>query len=220
MSRSPAAETPLDNPTAWESRYRDNRTRWDLGQPSPLLVARWQRAIAADPAPFPTRGRAIVPGCGRGHDALFLAECGYDTVGVDFAPSALAAARDRAASLPERHTARQPLAVEFWERDIFDLATTSRHQFDLWFEHTCLCALHPDRWPDYAALARSCLKPGGHLLGAFFTHGRPGGPPFGCTAADLQRIFEPHFHILALEPAAESTERRQNEEHWGHFQAR
>lgn len=48
---------------------------------------------------LPTSGRALVPGAGQGRDAVYLAECGLDTLAVDLSPvglqraEALAAAR-------------------------------------------------------------------------------------------------------------------------------
>jgi hypothetical protein len=53
----------------------------------------------------PPRGRVAVPGCGRGHDARFLASHGYETVGFDFAAPAV----DEARRLAQRDGTDVPL---------------------------------------------------------------------------------------------------------------
>src|SRR5438552_1618772 len=81
---------PQDNPARtgfWESRYIVGNTGWDIGQPAPPFVD----LLSGTDAPAP--GSMIVPGCGRGHDAIFFAKHGFTVVGVDFAASAIADAR-------------------------------------------------------------------------------------------------------------------------------
>ena len=41
--------------------------------------------------------------------------------------------------------------------------------FDVLFEHTCLCAIPPERRADYARAAATALRDGGLLLAVFFT---------------------------------------------------
>src|SRR4051794_38519244 len=70
----------------WDAQYQRGVTGWDIGGPAPAFVD----LLAAPDAPPP--GRLIVPGCGRGHDALLFARAGFDVLGVDFAPLAVAEA--------------------------------------------------------------------------------------------------------------------------------
>src|SRR5437667_5367262 len=79
------------SPDFWETRWRQGETGWDLGAASPPFDA----LLNAPDAPPP--GRVAVIGCGRGHDALLFARRGFEAVGFDFAPSAVAAARALAA---------------------------------------------------------------------------------------------------------------------------
>ena len=66
-------------------------------------------------------------------------------------------------------------------------------------------------------LAKSILKPQGQLIGLFFTHNRPGGPPFGMTPDEIRHYFQTDFQILSLIPATNSVPERQGEEHLGQF---
>ncbi len=191
----------IANPSYWEDRYQQGTTRWDLGQPAPPFVS-W---LQAQPAPL--AGRAIALGCGRGYEALLFAAHGLQVVGVDFAPSAIATAKALAK--------KQALSAQFLQRDIFDLLPEFTSSFDYVIEHTCFCAIDLAQRPAYVQLVRQLLRPGGEVLALFFTHNRPGGPPFGSTVQEIQQLFTPDFQILELEPVENSVPDRQGEEHWG-----
>ncbi|MEB3225067.1 MAG: methyltransferase domain-containing protein [Synechococcus sp.] len=156
------------------------------------------------------KGNGGVLGCGQGHDAIFLARQGLTVTGVDFAPSAITAAR----TLAQHHG----VTLTLLEENIFDLTKSHKSHFDALFEHTCFCAIAPEQRPDYVTLAAEILKPGGRLYGVFYTHNREGGPPFGSTPQELIELFSPEFTILTLEPSKNSVPSRAGDEHWGIFQ--
>jgi len=190
----------------WEQRYQEQTTRWDLGQAAPAFVS----LLNSEKKPNP--GRTAVLGCGRGYDGLLFAEHGFEVIGFDFAPSAIA----QATSLAQATNS----TAKFLQRDIFDLAREFPHAFDCVVEHTCFCAIPPERRGEYVQLVRSLLRPEGELIALFFTHTRPGGPPFGSTPAEIRQYFEADFEILSLEPVLNSVPSRQGEEHIGHLQVR
>ena len=66
--------------------YRLGRPRWDTDQPRPEL----KEVLEGRPA-----GRALDLGCGTGTDARYLAEQGWEVVGVDFVPQAIDTAKAR-----------------------------------------------------------------------------------------------------------------------------
>lgn len=194
-------ETP-EAPEFWESRYQAHRTAWDLGHPAPALLE-WLKAHPRN------TGRAIVLGCGRGYDAIALASSGYDVTGVDFAPSAITEARD----LAERHGR----SVRFLQQDIFELGPEYDQAFDLVFEHTCFCVFAPERRTAYRDLIARLLKPGGMLLGVFFTGYDPDGPPFGVTPAELEHLFSAGFDTLEMREVETSDAHAFEKEHLGVF---
>jgi thiopurine S-methyltransferase len=56
------------------------------------------------------------------------------------------------------------------------------------------------------------LAPGGWLLGLFWCHGRPGGPPFGSDPQELHRQLQGAGLAPVLwEPARDSAPERDNE---------
>jgi cyclopropane fatty-acyl-phospholipid synthase-like methyltransferase len=190
----------------WEQRYQEKTTRWDLGQAAPAFVSLLNSQETLTP------GRTAVLGCGRGYDALLFAEHGFEVVGFDFAPSAIA----EATSLVQAAGS----TAKFLQRDIFDLATEFPQDFDYVVEHTCFCAIPLERRPEYVQLVRSLLRPKGELIALFFTHNRSGGPPFGSTPTEIVQYFEADFEILSLESVANSVPSRQGEEHIGRFRLR
>src|SRR4051812_31658695 len=116
--------SPYDAPAYWDAQYQHGTTGWDIGGPAPAFVD----LLAGPDAPPP--GRLIVPGCGRGHDVLLFARAGFDVLGVDFAPLAVAEAGAAAAQIG--------VAVRFAPADLFDLPAAPDHTFAYLLEHTCL----------------------------------------------------------------------------------
>jgi methyl halide transferase len=202
----PPDQPSISRPDFWEGTYQQGQTGWDLGQAAPPFVG----LLTGDDAPPP--GRLLVPGCGRGHDALLFARFDFDVTGVDFAPSAVKAATvaARAAGLP----------ATFVEADLFTLGRRWPGRFDYVAEHTCFCAIDPARRPEYVEVVRDVLRPGGELIAIFFAHGRPGGPPYTTDEAEVRALFEPSFDILGLAPATNSVPRRLGQEIVGRLRRR
>jgi SAM-dependent methyltransferase len=198
-------EEPTSEPAYWDRLYREDRAGWDLGGPAPPFVA----LLDAPGAPPP--GRLISLGAGRGHDALFFAERGFDVVGVDFAQAAVEAAEEMARS-------RQPAgSIRFEQRDIFALPAAYSGAFDYVLEHTCLAAMDQARRGDYAQLVRRLLRPGGTYIAIFFNHGRAGGPPFSIDEPEIRAMFEGLLEIERLGRPERAHPRREGQELFGVF---
>ncbi|MBW4654321.1 MAG: methyltransferase domain-containing protein [Kaiparowitsia implicata GSE-PSE-MK54-09C] len=190
--------SPVLQADFWENRYQDGSDRWDLGQPAPPFVS----LLSAETAP-PT-GSLVALGMGRGHDALLFAQHGFDVTGVDFAPSAIAHARQQATA--------QGLSFQAFQRDIFDLVPDYAGTFDYVLEHTCFCAIAPSQRQPYIHLVHQLLKPTGTFIGLFWAHSREGGPPYGTTPAKLHDLFSPRFDTASLTPVKNSVPNRADEE--------
>jgi SAM-dependent methyltransferase len=173
-------------PEAWEARYATGETGWDIGRAAPPL----ERLLDAY---RPAGLSALVPGCGRGHEARLLSALGADpVVAVDFSPRALEQARAIQPALSARVT---------WALgDVRRLPELADGAFDLVVEHTCFCALAPDDRPAYMSQIAAALRPSGHLVGLFFVDfDNPDGPPFGVSQADLRRLLDPDFLVIHWE---------------------
>jgi methyl halide transferase len=75
---------------SWNDRYAsDEPPPWDTGTPDPMLVELVESHAIAP-------GRALEVGCGTGTNAVYLAQHGFDVLGVDISPRAIDKARSRA----------------------------------------------------------------------------------------------------------------------------
>jgi methyl halide transferase len=168
----------------WEQRFAAGETPWDRGASSPQLAA-WLGSGALRPC------RILVPGCGSGYEVAELAMAGFEVTGLDYADEAIARAHRRLQDTGADATLVQA-DVLAWQPD---------RPFDAVYEQTCLCALYPDQWREYADQLHRWLAPGGRLYALFLQLLRPGaeggaiqGPPYHCDINAMRALFpEPRW---------------------------
>ena len=103
---------------------------------------------------LPKAGRALAIADGEGRNGVFLAECGFDVVSVDFSPAAQAKAQALAAARGVAiETVTADLLAWDWPEAAFDVVAAIFFQF-----------LEPDERSEVFARIRRALKPGGLLL--------------------------------------------------------
>lgn len=172
----------------WEERYARGDTPWDKSRAAPPLVEIAERGFVS--------GRTLVPGCGPGHDAAWLAGLpGVSVTALDIASRAVGTARGL-------HGAKG-LPLTFEVADFFALPASHAGAFDTLVEHTCLCAIDPAMRGDYAAAAARALRSGGLFAGIFFVNPDAGeGPPFRISREEIDALFSPAFeHVASWTPA-------------------
>ena len=166
----------------WDEKYKAGNTRWEKGAPSPVLKQYLER--------HPAQGRALVPGCGRGHEVALAVEQGLDAIGLDIAPTAIAQAREKYPHLAER----------FVLGNLFDPPKPMHGAFDVVLEHTCMSGLHPSMRADYRRGIDLTLRPGGLLIGVWYINPDldPGeeGPPFPFPEPELTALFAKGYEIV------------------------
>lgn len=182
------------DPTGWfEPLYAAAETGqaavpWDRGAPHPLLVewastARLHRAHA----------RAVVVGCGLGHDAQYVAGLGFDTIAFDVSPSAVRAAQSL---FPGS-------AVEYVTADVLCAPASWHRAFDVVVESLTLQALpDPPRRQAIAQVA-GLVAPGGTLL--VIARARDvdddpdDGPPWALTRAEIDAFADAGLEPVLIE---------------------
>ena len=157
----------------WDNRYVGNDIPWDRQGISPALY-HWLEAGTLTP------GRILVPGCGRGHEVLELARCGFDVTALDIAPTAIAFLR--------RRLGEQQLHADVQQADLFAWEPNSS-TYDVVYDQTSLCAMVPSQWPDYERRLHRWLRSDGELFILFMQTEQPGGPPFHCDLPEMRRLF-------------------------------
>jgi len=166
----------------WDEFYRKGEVFWDKDAPSPPMKQYLERQAV--------RGRALVPGCGRGHEVELAVAHGLEATGLDIAPTGVAEARTRYPHLAER----------FVTGSLFDPPSELRGVFDVVLEHTCMSALPPTLRADYRRGIDLTLRRGGLLIGVWFINPDldPGeeGPPYPFSVADLTALFADGYEIV------------------------
>ena len=152
FDRAVAAPQTPDVTEFWEDHYGRSERVWS-GRPNPTLVS---LLAELDPAPGPPRGRAIDLGCGEGGDAIWLAEQGFDVLGIDISATATAraerAARERGLGAERVRFEASDLTLAKLPGDA-QLVTASFFQAPMSFERSAILRR-----------AASSIAPGGYLL--------------------------------------------------------
>lgn len=170
------AKSPAEQETAvrleFEEYYRE-KAPWDNGVTPPELVALVER----EPA-----GRALELGCGTGTNAVYLAEHGWEVVGVDLIERAIEQARAKADAAG---VSAQLLLGDATRLDALPVGDG----FSLVFDLSCFCAIPAHRRAGYAAGVTRVTAPGANLL--MFGYGPDALPDkiFGVTADELRTRF-------------------------------
>ncbi|KAK3403080.1 S-adenosyl-L-methionine-dependent methyltransferase [Sordaria brevicollis] len=198
------------HPEHWDTLWKESFTPWDRGGPSQAL----DEVLSSHRELFPKapsslddfdkpRPKALVAGCGRGHDALLLAAHGYDVFGLDSSPTSLEEAKNNEKKVEgeenkELYAPRRELGVttkgrvmwvvgDFFENDWVNDSGYGKvkNGFDLIFDYEFFCALPPEARPQYAKRMSDLLNPdGGRLVCLEWPLDKDpstGGPPWGVS---------------------------------------
>jgi len=163
---------------------------WDIGRPQPAFEALVDAGEIAGPV--------LDVGCGTGENALFLAACGFEVVGVDAVEAAVEAARRKALArgLEAEFLVHDALALEGLGRRFATVVDSGLfHTFD-----------DRERRRFVTSLA-AALTLGGHYFVLCFSERelRDGGPR-RVTQAELRDTFgAPPFHVLSIDAAEMAT---------------
>jgi methyl halide transferase len=180
--------------TFWNTKYKDQKTGWDLGVISPPLKAYFDQLENKDL-------KILIPGGGNSYEAEYLFNHGFRNVFVvDLSEIALENLKKRVPKFPDV----QLLHANFFE--IEDL-------FDLVIEQTFFCAIQPKLRAQYAHKMNAILQPKGKIVGLLFEAVlNEDHPPFGGTKEEYLNYFQPYFQQVSMNPCYNSYPNRQGME--------
>ena len=171
---------------SWNDRYASGETLpWDSGTPDPMLIDMVESRVIAP-------GRALEVGCGTGTNAIYLAEHGFDVVGVDLSPVAVEQARTKAHG-----------RCRFESLDFLNEAPPGA-PFQFVFDRGCFHTFdEDDERTRFAQNVAAVLVNGGmwlSLIGSTEGAPREVGPPRR-SARDVMNAIEPALEILQFRSA-------------------
>ncbi len=178
----------------WSSRYQNGFTGWDIGSSSPPLYQYLCQLHTK-------RLAILVPGAGNGYEIAAAWDLGFLNIHLlDISSLPINKFLERNPSFPIEQTIH---------KDFFE------HQggYDLILEQTFFCAIDPNLRSKYAKKMVELLNPGGRLVGVLFDREFGfEGPPFGGSASEYRKYFEPYFELEKFESCYNSIPERKGSE--------
>lgn len=177
----------------WTKRYQDQNTGWDIGYESTPLKEYFDQLEGTDK-------KILIPGCGNCYEGIYLWHKGFRNLYMlDLSPLPLEVIEKTIPEIPDENL----ICGNF-----FDLTDS----YDLIIEQTFFCAIDPEQRERYAKKVYSLLNPGGKLVGVMFNKEVEGGPPFGGSISEYQKLFNRYFDVVKITECYNSIERRQGSE--------
>jgi len=170
--RAIVANDTTGNP--WDAIWKQNVTPWDQG----VVQRSLREFVESNKVTLPTSGKALVPGCGRGYEAVYLAtKLGLETTGMDISETAVEEANKnlKVSDIP------QDTKISFKTASFFDYRfDNDEESYDLCLDYTFFVALPPTLRPSWGSQMRHLVKKGGYLITLIWPidGDRPGGPPY------------------------------------------
>ncbi len=188
----------------WTNRYETQQTGWDIGYVSTPIKAYFDQVKDKNL-------RILIPGAGRGYEAEYLYQIGFQYVDVlDISDLPLLALSERVPDFPKD----QLIQGDFFEH---------QGQYDIIVEQTFFCSFPPTLQlrTAYAKKMHELLKPNGKLIGLWFDIPLTGDMekrPFGGSKEEYLTYFSPLFNIKTFERCDNSIAPRAGNELFGIFE--
>jgi len=176
---------PLD---FFNSVYQDIPP-WEIGTPQPAMAALLNR--------YPPTGPILDMGCGSGDLSIYLAQLGYQVLGIDFVEKAIANAREKATAL----TLNATRSLDFQVADALRPSLLQR-QFGAVADSGFFHLFDSEQCDRLADQVLQILLPGGHYyLHEFSVEFPVPNMPRRIDAQEIQERFTPDrgWHIKEIQ---------------------
>ncbi|KAI8870446.1 Thiopurine S-methyltransferase [Ramicandelaber brevisporus] len=208
------ASAPGDRPTpmahvqhiihhggGWDAAWEQSVTPWRLGQSAPAL----QDLVKNNKFPLPATGRVLVPGCGDGHDVLFLGTPERPALGLDISPLAVQEANKVRDALGVSAEVASYTAADFF---------TLEGEFTIIYDYTFLCAINPDMRAGWSSQMGKLIQKDGVLVTLMYplNEEREGGPPFVLSKELYHELLDANFDLVYFDSNVQSEQARQGRE--------
>lgn len=183
----------------WHNRWDKEQTGWHRDVFNDLLEKYWSEINPVKD------GEVLVPLCGKSLDMLWLAEQGYNVVGLEMVEQAVQAffeenKLETVSNEIGKHIKYSSPPFTIFQGDLFDLEA-GVVQADAWYDRAAMVALPNSLREDYVKQICQQTKPGasGLLITFAYPQEQMDGPPFALHDEDVLRFFADGFEVECLE---------------------
>ena len=183
----------------WHNRWDKEQTGWHRAIYNDLLLKHWPSINA------PSGGEVLVPLCGKSLDMLWLAEQGYNVVGLEMVEQAVQAffeenKLETVSNEIGKHIKYSSPPFTIFQGDLFDLEA-GVVQADAWYDRAAMVALPNSLRENYVKQICQQTKSGasGLLITFAYPQEQMDGPPFALHDEDVLRFFADGFEVECLE---------------------
>ncbi|MDZ7662186.1 thiopurine S-methyltransferase [Thiohalophilus sp.] len=187
-------------PEFWHERWENNLIGFHTDEVNPHLRDHWG-SLAVKPG-----SRVLVPLCGKSLDLIWLADQGYEVIGVEVSPIAV---KDFFAENHLRATRTENPRCDIWRGesisllcgDLFALTAQDLGAIDAVYDRASLIALPPELRRRYVeTLDTLVAATAPHLLITLdYDPARMDGPPFAVSEAEIQALYSDRYQIDCLQ---------------------
>ena len=198
--------TTVNDSSFWNRKYIQNKFKWDIGFPTPIFK-NWSNSIKNK-----SNKKVCIPGCGRGHDVLYLSQQGFDVYAFDFSKVAI--------DFLNKESRKCRVTANIFCLDFFTLDKKFNSYFDYVLEYTFYCAISPTRRVEYIDKCCNILKNKGKIIAIMLPvdSKQNEGPPFTVSKDELTHNFENKFNILSITSSPLSIPQRLEIELYAEYQ--
>lgn len=170
----------------WHERWAKHEIGFHMPKPHAALERYWSSLRLA------AGSRVFVPLAGKSLDLVWLARAGYQVIGIELSPVAVAEFR---AEHPNED------AIDLRCGDFFDLTPDSLGPIDAIFDRASLVALPPTMRRDYVAHLTTISKPATQtlLVTMEYDQSQMKGPPHAVLESEVQSLYGAQHDIETLE---------------------
>ena len=187
----------VNNPNFWNNKYINNQDKWDIGKPTPFFVD-WEKKLQ-------NKQKILIPGCGKGHDVIYMASKNHNVTAVDFSKYSI--------EFLNKKAKEKNLKIKTFLTDFFSLHKEHDGKYDVVLEYTFFCAISPNKRKDYFKKCYSLLNNSGSIIGIFLPLStNETGPPFKVSVENIKKVSENYFDISIVNKNINSINKRLNNE--------
>jgi len=179
----------------WHNRWENALTGFHLNEVNPHLKANWSLLK------LEKNSRIFVPLCGKTLDLIWLAEQGFQVVGVElsalaaeafFAENNLAVKKSQLADF----TLWQSENISLFCGDFFNLSTHILGKVDAVYDRASLIALPPTMRQDYASRLMNLTPSASKLLVTLeYDQSKMDGPPFSVSQSEVEALYQECYEV-------------------------